>query len=58
MTFGLPGLFLVADPARVGATIVRALDRRSDVIYVPAFWRYIMFIIRAIPEFVFKRLKL
>jgi decaprenylphospho-beta-D-erythro-pentofuranosid-2-ulose 2-reductase len=58
MTFGLPGLFLVADPARVGAVIVRALDRRSDVIYVPAFWRYIMFIIRAIPEFVFKRMRL
>jgi decaprenylphospho-beta-D-erythro-pentofuranosid-2-ulose 2-reductase len=58
MTFGLPGLFLVADPARVGAVIVRGLDRRSDVIYVPGFWRYIMFIIRAIPESVFKRMKL
>jgi decaprenylphospho-beta-D-erythro-pentofuranosid-2-ulose 2-reductase len=58
MTYGLAGLFLVADPARVGATIARALDRRRDVIYVPGFWRYIMWVIRALPEAVFKRLKL
>lgn len=58
MTFGLPGLFLVADPDAAGKAIVRALDRRRDVIYVPAFWRYIMWVIRAIPEPVFKRLRL
>lgn len=58
MTFGLPGMFLVADPARVGTAIVRALDRRADVIYLPGFWRYIMWIIRAIPEPVFKRMRL
>lgn len=58
MTFGTPGLFLVADPAPVGAAIVRAIDGRRDVIYVPGFWRYIMWIIRAIPEPVFKRMRL
>jgi len=58
MTFGLPGLFLVADPARAGAAIVRALDGRRDVVYVPGFWRYIMWIIRAVPEPIFKRMRL
>ena len=58
MTFGLPGLFLVADPTRAGAAIVRALDGRRDVVYVPGFWRYIMWIIRAVPEPIFKRLRL
>lgn len=58
MTWGLPGLFLVADPGKVGAAVVRALDGRRDVIYVPGFWRYIMWVIRAIPEGVFKRLRL
>lgn len=58
MTFGLPGLFLVADPDTVGRRIVRALDGRVDVIYVPWFWRFILLIIRAIPESLFKRLKL
>jgi NAD(P)-dependent dehydrogenase (short-subunit alcohol dehydrogenase family) len=58
MTFGLPGLFLVASPRKVGERIVAALERPRDVIYVPGFWRYIMFVIRAIPESLFKRLKL
>ncbi len=58
MTFGMPGLFLVADPDDVGRRIVRALDGHADVIYVPWFWRLILMIIRAIPEPLFKRLKL
>jgi short-subunit dehydrogenase len=57
-TFGMPGLFLVASPQSVGEAIVRALEKRRSVIYVPWFWRYIMLIIRHIPEFIFKRLKL
>lgn len=58
MTFGLPGLFLVADPFQVGAAIVKASDQRRNEIYVPGFWRLIMLIIRHVPEFIFKRLKL
>lgn len=58
MTFGMPGLFLVADPNDVGRRIARAVQGRADVVYVPWFWRYIMMIIRAIPEKLFKRLKL
>jgi decaprenylphospho-beta-D-erythro-pentofuranosid-2-ulose 2-reductase len=51
-----PGL--VADPERAGAAIVRALDGLRDVVYVPGFWRYIMWIIRAVPEPIFKRIRL
>jgi decaprenylphospho-beta-D-erythro-pentofuranosid-2-ulose 2-reductase len=58
MTYGLPGMFLVADPRRVGTAVVRALDRGRDVLYVPGFWRAIMWVIRAIPERLFKRLRL
>jgi short-subunit dehydrogenase len=58
MTWGMPGLFLVATPAYVGERIVAAIERGRDVIYVPWFWRYIMLIIRSIPERLFKRLKL
>ena len=58
MTFGMPGLFLVASPADVGERIVKSLKGRADVVYVPWFWRYIMLIIRSIPEALFKRLKL
>lgn len=58
MTYGLPGLFLVASPADIGERIVKCLDGRADVVYFPWFWRYIMLIIRSIPEVIFKRLKL
>jgi decaprenylphospho-beta-D-erythro-pentofuranosid-2-ulose 2-reductase len=49
---------LWARPDAVAAGIVRALDRRSGTVYLPAFWRPIMLIIRAIPESLFLRLTL
>jgi hypothetical protein len=53
----LPPL-LTADPTSVARRIVVAIDRRRDVVYVPGFWRPIMFIVRHLPEAIFKRLKL
>jgi decaprenylphospho-beta-D-erythro-pentofuranosid-2-ulose 2-reductase len=58
MTFGRPGLFLVASPAEVGEKIVRATLRGSDVTYVPWFWRFVMLAIKLTPERVRKRLRL
>jgi len=58
MTFGLPGLFLVASPQHVGERIARAVEKKRDTIYIPWFWGYIMLIIRSIPESLFKRLHL
>lgn len=49
---------LWARPERVAQGIVRALDRRSNTVYLPGFWWPIMFIIRAIPERLFWRLSL
>lgn len=58
MTYGLPGLFLVASPQSIGERIARAPGKSADVLYLPWFWRYIMLIIKHIPEPIFKRLKL
>jgi short-subunit dehydrogenase len=58
MTFGAPGLFLVADPADIGERIVRAVERRRDVVYLPGFWRFVMALIKLVPERLFKRLRL
>jgi short-subunit dehydrogenase len=58
MTFGLPGLFLVASPQNIGKQIVRTLSKAADIVYLPGFWRYIMLIIKHIPEPIFKRLKM
>lgn len=48
---------LWAKPQDVARGIVKALERRRDVVYLPGFWRVIMLVIRHIPEFVFKRLR-
>jgi short-subunit dehydrogenase len=59
MTQGLPlPAILVAQPDAVAARIVAGVRRRSDVLYVPAFWALIMLVIRSIPRPIFKRLKL
>lgn len=57
MTDELPGSTHFADPRRVARDIVRGLEGRSrDVLYTPGFWRYIMIVVRLIPEPIFKRL--
>ena len=58
MTFGKPGLFLVASPEHVAEDVLNALNKGKDVLYTPWFWRWIMLLIRAIPEPVFKKLSL
>jgi short-subunit dehydrogenase len=58
MTAGFRKGILWAKPARIAAGIVRAVDRSAAVVYLPGFWRPIMFVIRAVPERLFRRLQL
>jgi short-subunit dehydrogenase len=55
MTYGLPGMFLVADPEQIGEGVARAVQRGRDVVYLPWIWRYIMLCVRLIPEWLYKR---
>ena len=48
----------LATPEQVARGIVRAIDRRKDVVYLPGFWRLIMFMVRCVPEGVFKKMKM
>jgi len=56
MTAGMKGKF--ADVDAVAATLVKAIDRGTDIVYVPGIWRIIMALIRSIPERIFKKLNL
>jgi short-subunit dehydrogenase len=49
---------LWAQPETVARGIVKAINRGADVVYLPWFWRYIMWVIRSIPEVIFKRMQL
>ena len=53
----LPPL-LTAKPAEVASAVYNAVTKKKNVVYVKWFWSPIMRIIKTIPEFVFKKLKL
>ncbi|HET9017789.1 MAG TPA: SDR family oxidoreductase [Thermomicrobiaceae bacterium] len=48
---------LFATPERVARDIHHAVLHGSDVVYTPRYWRYVMLLIRAMPERIFKRMK-
>lgn len=58
MTWDVEGMFLVASPAKVADDLLKAVKKQRNVIYTPFFWRYIMLIIRHIPEMVFKKMSI
>lgn len=58
MTAHLPQGPLFASPDAVARDILRAIERRRDVVYTPWFWRWIMALVRAIPEWKFKKMDL
>ena len=58
MTAHLPKNALFAQPAEVGRHIVRAIEKRKDVVYAPPFWGLIMLMVRSIPRRIFKKMNM
>jgi decaprenylphospho-beta-D-erythro-pentofuranosid-2-ulose 2-reductase len=58
MTAGVAKNPLFASPRRVGRAIYRAIEARRSVVYIPWFWRPIMFLVTGLPESIFQRLRL
>lgn len=58
MTAHLPQGPLFATPDAVAQDILSAIEHRRDVLYTPWFWRWIMALIRVIPEWKFKKMDL
>ena len=58
MTAGFKKGVLWAKPETIAVGIIKALDRKKSVIYLPWFWKLVMLIIKSIPERIFKRLDL
>ena len=53
----LPKL-LTARPSEVAEAVYSSVKKKKNIVFVKWFWRYIMMIIKNIPEFMFKKLKL
>ena len=58
MTASFDKGFLWSQPETIARGIVRAIEKKSDIVYLPFFWKGIMIIIKSIPERFFKRLSL
>ena len=58
MTQGLPlPKMLVVTPEKVAKDIVQAVKRKKNTLYSPYFWAGLMFVVKSIPNAVFKKLK-
>lgn len=49
---------LTAQPQDVAEDIFKAQQKHKDILYTKPIWRYIMLIIKHIPEFIFKKLSI
>lgn len=59
MTEGLPlPAPLTATAEQAAAAIIKAMQRKRDTVYVLGRWRWVMLVVRNLPEFIFKRTKL
>ena len=58
MTFGMKTGIPIAAPETISRAIVKHQTCETDDVYLPRFWQGIMWIIRNIPERIFKRLSL
>jgi decaprenylphospho-beta-D-erythro-pentofuranosid-2-ulose 2-reductase len=58
MTAHLSRNALFAEPSQVAKHILRAIEKRRDVAYVPPFWGLIMLVVRNIPRRIFKKMNM
>jgi decaprenylphospho-beta-D-erythro-pentofuranosid-2-ulose 2-reductase len=49
---------LMGEASTVAKDVYVAMQKKKNNIYTPWFWRWIMLVIRSVPEFVFKKLNL
>ena len=59
MTKNLKQNFLYSNPHNVSKKIFKIIQNKNSTIsYVPFWWRYIMFVIKIMPDFIFHKLKI
>ncbi len=56
MTAGMPAPPFAGEPEGVAATVLKAIDRGTPVVYAPPIWGLVMLVIRHLPRFVMRRI--
>jgi len=49
---------LFAKPESIATGIIKARRKKKDTVYLPGFWKWIMLIVKSIPEGIFKKMKM
>lgn len=49
---------LTASPEQIAIAVFRGLEKKRNVVYTLWIWQFIMLIIKHIPEFIFKKMKM
>jgi len=57
MTEGLAAPPFAGEPEPVARAVLRAIDAGTPVVYAPAIWRWIMWVIRLLPRAVMRRIQ-
>lgn len=57
MTEHVKPAFFHGEPDRAAPVIVKGIEQGRDVIYVPRWWRPVMWLVRHIPACIFKRMR-
>ena len=50
--------YLTATPEKVAKDVHKAWKRKKDIVYTPWYWKYIIIMIKIIPEKIFKKMNL
>lgn len=58
MTRHLKKGLLFASPETIARGLIKAVRQKRNVVYLPGYWRWIMLVVRSVPEFIFKKMKL
>ncbi len=58
MTQSLPKSPLWAQPMDIAKGMLCAIEKHKNVVYLPFFWRYIMLIIKSIPNSIFNKMNI
>ena len=56
MTEGMPAPPFAGEPEGVAATVLKAIDRGTPVVYAPPIWGLVMLVIRNLPRFVMRKI--
>lgn len=56
MTANNPRMIAVSTPEKAAEQIYRAIERRKKIVYITKRWRYLSWLMRITPEFIYRRL--